>query len=53
MQRCFFRSNDLSLSYLDAGGDGEILIALHAHWMQASGYESLAKALLPNWRVIA
>lgn len=53
MHRHFFRSNNLQLSYLDAGGEGEIVIALHAHWMQASGYESLAKSLLPNWRIIA
>jgi esterase len=53
MQRHFFKSNNLKLSYLDAGGNGAIIIALHAHWMQASGYNKIAAELLPNWRVIA
>lgn len=53
MQRHFFKTNNLKLSYLDAGGNGKIVIALHAHWMQASGYEKIAAELLPNWRVIA
>ena len=53
MQRHFFKSNNLKLSYLDAGGNGKIIIALHAHWMQALGYNKIATELLPNWRVIA
>ncbi len=53
MQRHFFKSSNIKLSYLDAGGNGEIIIALHAHWMQASGCNKIAAELLPNWRVIA
>ena len=53
MQRHSFLNNNLKLSYLDSGGNGEIIIALHAHWMQASGYSKIAAELLPSWRFIA
>jgi len=53
MQRRSFQSNGLNLSYLDAGGDGEVLIALHAHWMEASTFEDFAKAMAPTWRLVA
>ncbi len=33
MQRYFFTHDNLKFSYLDSGGDGKILIALHAHFM--------------------
>jgi pimeloyl-ACP methyl ester carboxylesterase len=41
------------LSYLDAGGDGPSLVALHGHWMEGVTYMPLAAALAPDWRVIA
>jgi esterase len=53
MQRHSFLNNNLKLSYLDSGGNGAIIIALHAHWMQASGYSKIAAELLPSWRFIA
>lgn len=43
----------LRLSYLDAGGSGRPLIALHAHWMEGKTWAPLAEALAPAWRVIA
>jgi pimeloyl-ACP methyl ester carboxylesterase len=53
MQRHNFRHDGLNLSYLDAGGTGETLIALHAHWMEGQTFAALASALAPGWRVIA
>jgi pimeloyl-ACP methyl ester carboxylesterase len=53
MQRHEFRREGLTLSYLDAEGDGQPLIALHAHWLEAVSFVPLAKALAPDWRVIA
>ena len=53
MQRREFRQNELRLSYLDAGGPARVMIALHAHWMEASTFEPLAAALQPDWRVVA
>ena len=53
MQRHQFRHGGLTLSYLDAEGDGRPLIALHAHWLEAASFVSLAGALAPDWRVIA
>jgi esterase len=50
--RTEFRDN-LKLSYLDAGGSGTVLIALHAHWMEATTYRDFAQALAPSWRVVA
>jgi pimeloyl-ACP methyl ester carboxylesterase len=43
----------LTSSYLDAGGDGAVLLALHAHWMKAVTFERLAATLAPEWRVVA
>jgi len=51
--RSSFRRDGLTLSYLDAGGDGRPLIALHAHWLEAVTFEPLADALAPAWRVVA
>jgi hypothetical protein len=45
MQRRTFRNDGVMLSYLDAGGDGKPLIALHAYWMEAGTYADLAAAL--------
>ena len=53
MTRSQFHHNDLTLSYLDTGGEGQTLIALHALWMEAATYTRLAAALSPEWRVIA
>lgn len=53
MQRKSFQHDGVTLSYLDAEGDGVALIALHAYWMEAGTYADLAAALAPRWRVIA
>jgi pimeloyl-ACP methyl ester carboxylesterase len=53
MQRFNFQRNGLNLSYLDSGGNGQALIALHAHWMQGQTLAPLAEVLAPEWRVIA
>lgn len=53
MERRNFEHNNLTLSWLDAGGAGSLLIALHAHWMEAATFRRLAKDLAPEWRVIA
>lgn len=53
MRRSHFVHDGLKLSYLDAGGDGLPLIALHAHWMEAVTYTRLAADVAPSWRVIA
>jgi esterase len=53
MERRAFERDGLTLSYLDAGGSGRPLIALHAHWMEASTFASLAAAVAPAWRVLA
>jgi pimeloyl-ACP methyl ester carboxylesterase len=53
MQRLSFDHDHLTFSYLDAGGNGRPLLALHAHWMEARTFASLAQALAPAWRVIA
>jgi len=53
MTRSQFHHNDLTLSYLDTGGEGQTLIALHALWMEAATYTRFAAALAPEWRVIA
>lgn len=53
MQRKQFRHNDLTFSWLDAGGGGPLLVALHAHWMEAATFCRLAEDLAPGWRVVA
>ncbi len=53
MERKSFRSGGLRLSYLDAGGTGRLLIALHSHWMEGTTFAPLAAALGPQWRVVA
>ena len=53
MKRSQFHHDSLTLSYLDTGGEGQTLIALHALWMEAATYTRLATALAPEWRVIA
>ena len=53
MKRYAFQHNGLTLSYLDSGGEGQVLIALHAHWMEGKTFLPLANALYPQWRVVA
>jgi esterase len=53
MDRREFHHDGLTLSYLDPGGDGRVLIALHAHFMEAATFAPLAVALAPEWRVVA
>jgi esterase len=53
LQRRQFLPGSLKLSFLDAGGDGRPLLALHGHWMDARTFESLAASLAPAWRTIA
>lgn len=53
MTRNKFHHDGLTLSYLDTGGEGQVLIALHALWMEAATYKRFAAALLPEWRVVA
>lgn len=51
--REFFVVDGLRLSYLDFGGTGRPLLALHGHYNEAAAFASLAAALAPRWRVIA
>ena len=53
MERHEFQHGGLRLSYLDRGCNGRVLIALHAHTMEATTFTPLAEALAPEWRVIA
>lgn len=53
MQRKSFRHKNLTFSWLDSGATGPILVALHAHWMEASTFGRLASDLAPAWRVVA
>lgn len=53
MERHTFEHDGLTFSYLDAGGTGAPLIALHATWMEAGTFAELAEALRPSWRVFA
>ncbi len=48
-----FENDGDILSFLDAGGDGKPLLALHGHWMGASDFAGVAEDLSPEWRVIA
>ena len=53
MQRQEFQHEGLTFSYLDPGGNGRVLVALHAHLMEAATFHPLAAALTPEWRVVA
>ncbi len=53
MNRQQFQHDGLTFSYLDAGGPGRPLVALHSHWLEGATYVPLAAALAPEWRVIA
>jgi pimeloyl-ACP methyl ester carboxylesterase len=41
------------LSYLDFGGPGPALVALHGHFGEGRTFTALAERLAPRWRVIA
>ncbi|MCQ4042118.1 alpha/beta hydrolase [Streptomyces rubrisoli] len=41
------------LSYLDFGGPGRPLLALHGHFCEGRTFTRLARQLAPEWRVIA
>ncbi|AGT10006.1 alpha/beta fold hydrolase [Paracoccus aminophilus] len=53
MRRHSFDHGGVVFSFLDAGGAGKPLVALHGHWMGASDFEELAADLSPDWRLIA
>lgn len=53
MQKHTFQHNRLTFSYLDSGGEGPAIIALHAHWMESITFAPLTSALAPQWPVIA
>ncbi|MEV6771896.1 alpha/beta hydrolase [Nocardia sp. NPDC051030] len=53
MQRNEFTANGRRISYLDAGGDGMPVLALHGHLEEGAGWADLAERLAPEWRVIA
>jgi pimeloyl-ACP methyl ester carboxylesterase len=53
MQRRYFSYAGLRFSYLDSDGAGPAIVALHAHWMEAASFVSLAAALAPEFRVVA
>jgi esterase len=53
MNRHDFERDGLRLSYLDAGGAGSVLIALHSHWLEGQTFAPLALVLAPEWRVVA
>ncbi|ARC90296.1 alpha/beta hydrolase [Rhodovulum sp. MB263] len=53
MRRHSFEHDGLVFSFLDAGGDGRPVLALHGHWMGGSDFTGLAADLGPEWRLIA
>ncbi|NDK35036.1 alpha/beta fold hydrolase [Rhodovulum sulfidophilum] len=53
MRRHSFEHDGIVFSFLDAGGEGQPLLALHGHWMGGSDFSGLAADLGPGWRLIA
>ncbi|WP_026480264.1 alpha/beta fold hydrolase [Ahrensia sp. 13_GOM-1096m] len=53
MNRHSFEHDGVVFSFLDMGGDGKPLLALHGHWMGASDFADFATDMGPAWRVIA
>ncbi|GAA4483521.1 alpha/beta hydrolase [Actinoallomurus oryzae] len=51
--RCELHIDGRRLSYLDFGGQGRPLLALHGHLYEGRTWAQLAEALAPQWRVIA
>jgi pimeloyl-ACP methyl ester carboxylesterase len=52
-ERRAFDAGGHRLSYLDFGGRGRPLLALHGHFCEGRTFTALAAALAPDWRVIA
>lgn len=52
MKRAALQRNGLTLSYLDSGRSGPLIVALHALWMEARTFEDFARAM-PDWRVVS
>jgi len=52
-RRRAFSRDGTRLSYVDFGGSGRPLIALHGHFGCARNFAPLARALAARWRVIA
>ncbi|GAA5179941.1 alpha/beta hydrolase [Rugosimonospora acidiphila] len=48
-----FEVNGRTLSYLDFGGPGPVLIALHGHFSEGADFAPLAQRLGSQWRVLA
>ncbi|WP_067699702.1 alpha/beta fold hydrolase [Nocardia jejuensis] len=53
MQRNDITIDGRRISYLDAGGDGKPLLAMHGHLEEGTSWTELAERLAPQWRVIA
>jgi pimeloyl-ACP methyl ester carboxylesterase len=54
MKRQDFHHNGLRFSYVDWGGENsKVIVALHAHVMEATTFAALAAALAPDWRLVA
>jgi pimeloyl-ACP methyl ester carboxylesterase len=51
--RAEFAIDGRRLSYLDFGGTGRPLLALHGHMSEAASFADLATELSPQWRLIA
>lgn len=49
----FLTVNGVRLAYLDFGGNGPSLLALHGHFSRGSTFSGLAEALADRWRVVA
>ena len=52
MKRAAFKHDNQWLSYLDSGGDGPLIVTLHAMWMEARTFEGFA-GVMPEWRVVS
>ncbi|MCX6093219.1 MAG: alpha/beta hydrolase [Candidatus Bipolaricaulota bacterium] len=52
-ERGFLTVRGVRLSWLDFGGDGDPLLALHGHYSCARTFAGLAHALAGRWRVVA
>ncbi|WP_327098753.1 alpha/beta hydrolase [Nocardia vinacea] len=50
--RATFDINGRRMSYLDFGGAGRPLLALHGHMSEAASFAELAERLAPGWRLI-
>ena len=56
MKRYSFSSKDLELSYVDTGEINSkrgVIIALHAHGMEASTFATFTEKMKSEWRIIA